>query len=94
MSPVKDVFTKCAYLFFHCTMGERDKKHFRLQDKHFFKTLDYPDKNFLRHLGERERAGGSRKKGKGEGRGTDPAHLSHWRREPGYVPEYLIVSTV
>lgn len=50
MSPVKDVFTKCAYLFFHCTMGEKDKKHFRLcKINIFFKTLDYPDKNFLRH---------------------------------------------
>ena len=55
MSSVKDVFTKCAYLFFHCTVGERISSISDCARQTVFKTLDYPDKNFLRNLGGRER---------------------------------------
>lgn len=64
MSPVKDVFTKCAYLFFHCE-GEMVRSISDCARETVFKAFFFKGKNFLRNLGEREGRRG-RIKGKGE----------------------------
>lgn len=51
--PEEDGFAKCAYLLFHCTMGEMVRIISDVQDEQFFKPQITPDKNSQKIMRER-----------------------------------------